>query len=165
MQIKTLLMEKIIFLLTDDNEFYYIKNGKTTFGFTGNTEGTFIEYENLSNKIDGTIMDIFSLQNYADCCYVVDEKNNIYFVKIGLDEVEVTLITRFQDGKIADMKGFTGQNEKILIRTDDGSYYYTYYDEIKKIEAIGSNYKNAVLLADENIVALGNDGCLYLIEN
>ncbi len=67
-------------------------------------------------------------------------------MEIGLDEVEVTLLTQFQDGKIADIKGFAGQNEKILIRTDNGSYYYTYYDGIKKIEAIGSNYKSAVLL-------------------
>ncbi len=49
------------FLLTDHNEFYYIKNGNTTFGFTGNTEGVFIGYEDLSNKIDSTIIDIFNL--------------------------------------------------------------------------------------------------------
>ena len=55
----------------------------------------------------------------------------------------------------------------VRIRTDDGSYYYndSAFGNTREIENLDQTYKKAVLLMDGNILALGNDGYLYIIEN
>ena len=53
----------------------------------------------------------------------------------------------------------------MLIRADDGSYYYNdgVSGDIRKIEKLDQTYKKAILLMDEDIIALGNDGYFYII--
>lgn len=56
----------------------------------------------------------------------------------------------------------------MLIRTEEGAYYFYDADSlypVRKIDALDETYKDAVLLAEGDILALGNDGYLYVIED
>ena len=131
-------------------------------------EGAEINYIDLTDEIGGKVTDIFNLQNDEQNCYVVDEDNNIYCVSIdwGYD-ITVNKIAQMDNVTITDIQGFYGDNENVLIRTSDGSYYYHdgISDDISKIDNLDQTYKKAILLSDGNIIALGNDGYLYIIEN
>lgn len=157
------------FVLSKDQELFYIKNANTTSDYGGNVQGVSLGYTDLTDEIGAKVKDIYNLQNYTDCCYAVDEEQNIYYVSVEWgDEITVNQITQFDQGTIADIQGFAGTNEEMLIRTEDGSYYYydvDSYDSVRKIDALDGNYKSAVLLMEGDILALGNDGCLYVVEN
>lgn len=156
------------FVLTEDQELFYIENGSTSTNFAGQGEGASINYVDLTDEIGGKVTDIYNLENTADSCYAVDEDHNIYCVSVGLgDDIIVNEIAKMDNVTITDIQGFSGQNENILIRDDGGSYYYNDGDSgnIREIENIDQTYEKAVLLMDGNILALGNDGYLYIIEN
>lgn len=151
------------FLLTDDQELFYIDRGGVLISLSSQ-QGATIDYLDCTAKIDGKVADFYNLLNSDGSCYVVDEENNIYYVSASWHEVEVSLITTFDQGKITDIQGFSGRNENILIKTDDGSYYYNDYNGINKIDTIDQDCKSVLLLMNETILTLGNDGCLYIIE-
>ncbi len=156
------------FVLTENQELFYIKNGGVSINFAGQGEGASINYVDLTDEIGGKVTDIYNLENSADGCYAVDEDHNIYCVSVGLgDDITVNKIVNMDNVTITDIQGFSGQNENILIRTDDGSYYYndSAFGNTREIENLDQTYKKAVLLMDGNILALGNDGYLYIIEN
>lgn len=150
------------FILTEDQELFYIKN----VDFGGNVESVSIDYIDLTDKIGGKVTDIYNLENNTECCYAVDEDHNIYYVSVDFgDDITVNEIAKVNDITVTDIQGFSGQNENMLIRADDGSYYYNdgVSGDIKKIEKLDQTYKKAVLLMDEDIIALGNDGYFYII--
>lgn len=157
------------FVLTEDQELFYIKNANTASDYGGNVQGVSLGYTDLTDEIGAKVRDIYNLQNYTGCCYAVDEEQNIYYVSVEWgDEITVNKITQFELGTIADIQGFSGTNEKMLIKTEDGSYYY--YDDdsyvsTRKIDALDGSYKNAVMLMEGDILALGNDGYLYVVED
>lgn len=157
------------FVLTEDQELFYIKNANTASDYGGNVQGVSLGYTDLTDEIGVKVRDIYNLQNYTGCCYAVDEEQNIYYVSVKWgDEITVNKITQFELGTIADIQGFSGTNEKMLIKTEDGSYYY--YDDdsyvsTRKIDALDGSYKNAVMLMEGDILALGNDGYLYVVED
>ncbi|MBD5547890.1 MAG: hypothetical protein HDQ97_10900 [Lachnospiraceae bacterium] len=156
------------FILTEEQELFYIKNGNVSIDFAGQGKGASINYVDLTDEIGGKVIDIYNLENSADGCYVVDEDHNIYCVSVGLgDDITVNEIAKMDNITITDIQGFYGQNENMLIRTDDGSYYYNDSDSgnTREIENLDQTYEKAVLLMDGNILALGNDGYLYIIEN
>lgn len=156
------------FVLTKDQELFYIKNVSISPIFSMQGEGAAINYIDLTDEIGGKVTDIYNLENSTDACYVVDEDYNIYYVSVGLgDDITVNKIAQMDNVTITDIQGFSGQNENILIRVDDGSYYYNDSDSgnTREIENLDETYKKAVLLMDGNILALGNDGYLYVIEN
>lgn len=157
------------FVLTKDQELFYIKNANTASDYGGNVQGVSLGYTDLTDEIGAKVKDIYNLQNYTDCCYAVDEEQNIYYVSVEWgDDITVNQITQFDLGTIADIQGFAGSNEEMLIRTEDGSYYYydaDSYESVKKIDALDGNYKSAVLLMEGDILALGTDGYLYVVEN
>lgn len=156
------------FVLTKDQELLYIKNASISPIFSIQGEGAAINYLDLTGEIGGKVTDIYNLENSTDACYVVDEEHNIYCVTVGLgDDITVNKIATMDNVTITDIQGFSGQNENIIVRVDDGSYYYNDGDSgnIRKIEIIDQTYEKAVLLMDGNILALGNDGYLYIIEN
>ncbi len=153
------------FVLTEDQELLYINSMSTTEDFGGTVQGISLNCQNLTEEIGAKIVDIYNCQNYEDCCYAVDEDNNIYYVENSWieDEVIVDKIILFENGRITDIQGVAGQYEDLLIRTDDGSYCYNDNDHIQKIEGLDQTYKKAVLLMDGNVLGLGNDGYLYLV--
>lgn len=154
------------FILTEDQELFYIKNGNFTVDFGRNVEGVSIDYIDLTDKIGGKVTDIYNLENNTECCYVVDEDHNIYYVSVDFgDDITVNEIAKVDDITVTDIQGFSGQNENMLIRADDGSYYYNdgVSGDIRKIEELDQTYKKAVLLMDEDIIALGYDGYFYII--
>ncbi len=155
------------FVLTEEQELLYISNMSTSEDFGGTVKGISLDCQNLTEEIGAKIADIYNCQNYEDSCYAVDEDNNIYYVENSFIEDKVTAekITLFENGKITDVQRFSGQHEDILIRTEDGSYYYSdsSHGSIQKIESLDQTYKNAVLLMDGNVLGLGKDGCLYLV--
>lgn len=154
------------FILTEEQELLYLKGADTYTSYSGEVEKTLLNCVDVTGEIGGRVADVYNLHNYDDGCYVVDEDNNIYFVEVmpgGEPEAEQLLC--FEDGTIADIQGFAGTNEKMLIKTDDGSYYYNAYDGLRKLDALDGRYKSVVLLMDETILALGTDGNLYLVEN
>ncbi|MCM1086651.1 MAG: hypothetical protein NC419_00735 [Muribaculaceae bacterium] len=156
------------FVLTEKQKLLYVTNVSTSGSFGGTVEAVSLECRNLTDKIGSQAADIYNLQNYEDACYVVDEDNYIYYVEDSWleDDLIVELITQFENGVITDIQGFAGEYENILIQTDDGSYYYSDSNgNIVRIEELDETYQNAVLLMDNNIIALGTDGCLYLIVN
>lgn len=117
----------------------------------------------------------------AGCCAYVDANNRVCVDYKGSlysnvafsegdserDNVAVNEIAKIDNITITDTQGFSGQSENMLIRGDDGSYYYNDGDSglVREIENLDQTYKKAVLLMDENILALGEDGYLYIIEN
>lgn len=157
------------FILTEDRELFYIKNGNTASDYGGNVQGVSLGYTDLTDEIGAKVRDIYNLQNYTDCCYAVDEEQNIYYVSVEWgDDIIVNKIAQFELGTITDIQGFSGMNEKMLIKTEDGSYYY--YDDdsyvsTRKVDVLAGSYKNAVLLMEGDILALGNDGYLYVVED
>lgn len=156
------------FVLTENQELLYVTNVSTSGSFGGTVEAVSLECRNLTDKIDSQAADIYNLQNYEDVCYVVDEDNHIYYVEDSWleDDVIVELITQFENGVITDIQGFAGEYGNILIQTEDGSYYYSDSNgNTVKIEELDETYQDAILLMDNNIIALGTDGCLYLIVN
>lgn len=156
------------FILTEDQELFYIKNGNFTVDFGRNVESVSIDYIDLTDKIGGKVTDIYNLENNTECCYAVDEEHNIYYVSVDFgDDITVNEIAKINDITVTDIQGFSGQNENMLIRADDGSYYYNdgVSGDIRKIDKLDQTYKKAVLLMDGNIIALGNDGYFYIIEN
>lgn len=102
------------FVLTEDKELFYIKNGNTAFDYGGNVQGVSLGYTDLTDEIGAKVRDIYNLQNYTDCCYAVDEEQNIYYVSVEWgDEIAVNKITQFELGTIADIQGFSGTNAKV----------------------------------------------------
>lgn len=156
------------FILTEDQELFYIKNGNFTVDFGRNVESVSIDYIDLTDKIGGKVTDIYNLENNTECCYAVDEDHNIYYVSVDFgDDITVNEIAKVNDITVAGIQGFSGQNENMLIRADDGSYYYNdgVSGSVSKIEKLDQTYQKVVLLMDGNIIALGNDGYFYIIEN
>lgn len=85
-----------------------------------------------------------------------------------LEEKTVEKITQFAEGTIAEIQGFTGIHDEMLIKTAEGSYYFFDSDSLyplKKVDALDDNYKDAALLMEGDILALGNDGYLYVVED
>lgn len=123
----------------------------------------------FTDQIDGKVKDIYNLQNYTECCYAVDEEQNIYYVSAdGFEDSTVEKITQFENGTITDILGFSGKKEEMLIRTQEGAYYfYDGYDYIstENVDTLNENCKSAVLLMEGDILALGDDGYLYVVEN
>ncbi len=154
------------FVLTKDNELFCLRNSEMS-GLFGDEKNAILNYIDITDQINGKITDIYPVMNSTDYCYVVDEDNQIYFVEaVWSDEITVSLIAKFDDGAIEDIQGTAGSGEAMLIRTSDGSYYFHDgdSDRAERIETLDSAYKNVVWLTmDENILALGNDGYLYLI--
>lgn len=157
------------FVLTEDQELLYIKNANIASDYGRNVQGVSLGYTDLTDKIGAKVRDIYNLQNSTYCCYAVDEEQNIYYVSVDWgDEIAVNKVTQFELGTIADIQGFSGTNEKMLIKMEDGSYYY--YDDdsyvsTRKIDALDGSYKNVVLLMEGDILALGNDGYLYVVKD
>lgn len=164
-------VEKSIFrfLLTKDQELLYIKKGNIASDLADNVGGISVSYVDFTDEIDGKVKDIYNLQNYTECCYAVDEEQNIYYVSAdGFEDSTVEKITQFEKGTITDILGFSGKKEEMLIRTQEGAYYfYDGYDYIStgNADALNENCKSAVLLMEGDILALGDDGYLYVVEN
>lgn len=164
-------VEKSIFrfLLTKDQELLYIKKGNIASDLADNVGGISVSYVDFTDEIDGKVKDIYNLQNYTECCYAVDEEQNIYYVSAdGFEDSAVEKITQFEKGTITDILGFSGKKEEMLIRTQEGAYYfYDGYDYIStgNVDAMNENCKSAVLLMEGDILALGDDGYLYVVEN
>lgn len=157
------------FLLTEDNELLYIKKASIASDLADNVEGVSVSYADLTNQIDVKVTDIYNLLNNTECCYAVDEEQNIYYVStVDLDDISAEKITQFENGTIADIQGFAGMNDEMLIKTEEGAYYFCDSDSlypVRKVDALDGNYKDAVLLMEGDILALGNDGYLYVIED
>ncbi|MCM1183302.1 MAG: hypothetical protein NC337_08010 [Roseburia sp.] len=156
------------FVLTDNQELLYIGSIHIDEDFSGAIYGISLDCTRLTDGADGKIEAIYDCQNDEEACYAVDEDNQIYYIENSWLEADVSteLITRFEYGNITDIQGFGGSPKDILIRTDEDSYYYHgAYDGLMKIEALDRTYKDAVLLMDTNVLALGNDGYLYMIKN
>ncbi|MCM1105446.1 MAG: hypothetical protein NC355_00750 [Blautia sp.] len=155
------------FALTDSQELLYINRMNATGNLSGTEQEISLDSINLTGRIEGKVVDIYSCRNYEDSCYAVDEDNNIYYIENSWleDDVTVELITRFENGSITDIQGFSGEHEDILIQADGDYYYHNTYNGIQKIKLSGQNYKSVVLLMDGNILALGNDGFLYMVQN
>ena len=164
-------VEKSIFrfLLTKDQELLYIKKGNIASDLADNVGGISVSYVDFTDEIDGKVKDIYNLQNYTECCYAVDEEQNIYYVSAdGFEDSTVEKITQFENGTITDILGFSGKKEEMLIRTQEGAYYfYDGYDYIstENVDTLNKNCKSAVLLMEGDILALGGDGYLYVVEN
>ena len=158
------------FLLTEDQKLLYIKKGNISSDFSDNVKGVSVSYVDLTDQIDAKVTDIYNLLNHnTECCYAVDEEQNIYYVStVDLDEITAEKITQFELGTIVDIQGFAGMNDEMLIRTEDGAYYFYDGDSLyptRRVDALDENYKDAVLLAEGDILALGNDGYLYVVED
>lgn len=156
------------FVLTDSQELLYINRINVAGNLSGTEQEISLDSINLTDRIAGKVVDIYSCRNYEDSCYAVDEDNNIYYIENSWleDDVTVELITRFENGSITDIQGFSGEHEDILIQADgDTYYYYDAYNGMVKMELSGQTYKSVVLLMDGNVLALGNDGFLYMIQN
>lgn len=157
------------FLITDEQELFFIKKANTASDYSGNVQAVSISYIDLTDEVGAKARDIYNLQNYTYCCYVVDEEQNIYYVSVDMgDEVTVNKITQFALGTITDIQGFAGTNEKMLIETAEDGYYYfdgNGYVDTRRIDALNGDYKDVVLLMESDILALGNDGYLYVVEN
>lgn len=164
-------LEKSIFrfVLTKDQELLFIRKGNVTSDLADNVEGVSVSYVDLTDQIDGNVTDIYNMLNSTEYCYAVDEEQNIYFVSaIDPDSPTAEKIAQFEQGTIADIQGFAGTNEEMLIKTEEGAYYFCDSDSlypVRKVEALDGNYKNAVLLMEGDILALGNDGYLYVVED
>lgn len=157
------------FLLTTEQELFFIQKGNLFSDLADNVEGVSVSYVDLTDRIGGKVADIYNLQNNTECCYAVDEEQNIYFVSAEtFGDMTAEKITQFADGTITDIQGFAGMYDEILIRTAEGGYYFFDSDSLyplRKIDALDGNYKEAVLLMEGDILALGNDGYLYVIED
>lgn len=157
------------FLLTTEQELFLIQRGNLFSDLADNVEGVSVSYADLTDQIDGKVTDIYNLQNNTECCYAVDEEQNIYFVSAEtFGDMTAEKITQFAEGTIADIQGFAGMNDEMLIRTAEGVFYFYDNDSLyplKQINALDQNYKDAVLLMEGDILALGNDGYLYVIED
>lgn len=157
------------FVLTTEQELLYIKKANVTSDLADNVKGVSVSYTDLTDQIDGKVTDIYSILNSVDCCYAVDEEQNIYYVStISLDNVTVEKITQFENGTIADIQGFAGKYDEMLIRTAEGAYYFCDGDGLYPtitIDALDESYQGAVLLMDGNLLALGGDGYLYVVED
>lgn len=157
------------FLLTGDKELLYIKKANIASDLADNVEGVSVSYADLTNQIDGKVIDIYNLLNNTECCYAVDEEQNIYYVSTeDLDDITTEKITQFELGTIAEIQGFAGMNDEILIKTQEGAYYFCDSDSlypVRKIDALDGNYKDAALLMEGDILALGNDGYLFVVED
>lgn len=157
------------FIVTDDQKLLFLRKGSVASDWGGTVQGVSLSCIDLTDKIGVRVRDIYNLLNGAECCYVVDDEQNIYFASVDMgDEVSVTKITQFDLGTITDIQGFAGTSENMLIGTEDGAYYY--YDDdsyvtTRKIDALDGNYKNVALLMEGDVLALGNDGYLYVVEN
>lgn len=164
-------LEKSVFrfLLTKDQELLYIKNGNIASDLADNVSGVSVSYVDITDQIGAKVTDIYNLLNNTECCYAVDEEQNIYFVSTeDFDGVTAEKITRFENGGIADIQGFAGTNDEMLIRTTEGAYYFCDGDSlypIRKIDDLDSTYKDAVLLTSGDLLALGSDGYLYVVED
>lgn len=157
------------FVLTADQELLFIDKANVATDLADNVQGVSVSYADLTAQIDGKVTDIYNLLNNTECCYAVDEEQNIYYVSMAyLEENTVEKITQFENGTITDIQGFAGTNDKMLIQTAEGSYYFYDADSLyplKKVDALDENHKAAVLLSEGDILALGNDGYLYVIED
>lgn len=157
------------FALTADQELLFIDKANVATDLADNVQGVSVSYADLTDQIDGKVKDIYNLQNNMECCYAVDEEQNIYFVSAEtFGDMTVEKITQFAEGTIADIQGYAGMNDEILIRTAEGGYFFFDSDSLyplRKIDALDGNYKDAVLLMEGDILALGNDGYLYVIED
>lgn len=157
------------FLLTTQQELFFIRKGNLFTDLADNVNGVSVSYTNLTDRIDGKVTGVYNLLNNTECCYAVDEEQNIYYVSAEyLDDINVEKITQFEDGTITDIQGFAGTNDEMLIRTEEGAYYFYDADSlypVRKIDALDETCKNAVLLAEGDILALGNDGYLYVVED
>lgn len=157
------------FLLTGENELFYIDKANILSDLADNVNGVSVSYVDLTDRIDAKVTDIYNLQNNTECCYAVDEGQNIYYVStVDLNNITVEKITQFESGTIVDIKGFAGTNDEMLIKTEEGIYYFydgDSYTQTRKIDALDGNYKNAELLMEGDILALGNDGYLYVVED
>lgn len=157
------------FVLTEDQELLFVDNANVASDLADNVEGVSVSYTDLTDLIDGKVTDIYNLLNGKECCYAVDEEQNIYYVSMAyLEEKTVEKITQFENGTIAQIQGFAGTNDEMLIKTVEGSYYFFDSDSLsplKKVDALDENYKDAALLMEGDILALGNDGYLYVIED
>lgn len=157
------------FVLTADQELLFINKANVASDLADNVEGVSVSYTNLTDLIDGKVTDIYNLQNNAECCYAVDEEQNIYFVSmIYLEEETAEKITQFENGTIVDIQGFAGTNDEMLIKTAEGAYYFCDGDSLyptRKVEALDDTFKEAVLLSSGDLLALGSDGYLYVVED
>lgn len=150
------------FILTEDNKLLYIKNGQTISTFVVET-GVSIGYNDITNKINGKIIDIYNVQNSMDSCYVVNENNDIYFIENALGEIKAELITRFSYDTIEDIKGYNGKPQNMIIKAKNSKYYYSDSDGTDEISELSKDFINVALLTDNNIIALNKDGYLYSI--
>lgn len=157
------------FVLTQDQELLFIDKANVASDLADNVMGVSVSYTDLTAQIDGKVTDIYSILNNAECCYAVDEEQNIYYVSMEyLEENTVEKLTQFENGTIVDIQGFAGTNDEMLIRTAEGAYYFCDGDSLyptKKIDALDDTYKEAVLLSSGGLLALGNDGYLYVVED
>lgn len=157
------------FLLTTQQELFFIRKGNLFTDLADNVNGISLSYTNLTDQIDAKVTEIYNLLNNTECCYAVDDEQNIYYVSTeNLDDSNVERITQFEDGTITDIQGFAGTNDEMLIKTAEGAYYFYDADSlypVRKVDALDETYKDAVLLMEGDILALGNDGYLYVIED
>lgn len=157
------------FLLTTQQELFFIRKGNLFTDLADNVNGISVSYTNLTDQIDAKVTDIYNLLNNKECCYAVDDEQNIYYVSAeNLDDSNVERITQFEDGTITDIQGFAGTKDEMLIKTAEGAYYFYDADSlypVRKVDALDETYKDAVLLMEGDILALGNDGYLYVIED
>jgi len=152
------------FVLTDDGRLLYISNADLYGSFDGTVKSISLNCQDFTDRADGRITDIYNLQNYEDCCYAVDENSNIYYLEADFGgETTAERIACFENGRIADIQGFAGQNTVMLIRNADGAYFYHDDSGMENLEALSSDCKKAVLLMDGSIMALGKDGWLSII--
>lgn len=157
------------FIMTQEQELLFIRKGNIAADYGGTVQAVSLSYVDLTDEIGAQVQDIYGLLNNTECCYVVDEEQNIYYVSADMgDEITVNKITQFDLGTITDIQGFAGTNEKMLIATADGAYYY--YDDnsyvtTRKIDALDGSYQSVALLMESDMLALGDDGYLYVIEN
>lgn len=155
------------FVLTKDNEVLLVREASTAVDFGGQVQDLSLVYTDLSvaDKIDSPIKDIFNVRLDEDYCYAVDEENRIWYVGYSWldDGVTAEQVAQLPDGLITDVQGFSGTHETVLVGMEDGSWYYTYYDGLQKVDGLDGSYRRALNISDESVVALGDDGYLYSV--
>lgn len=81
-ELSEVMVDKSIFrfLLTEDQKLLYIKKGNISSDFADNVKGVSVSYVDLTDQIDAKVTDIYNLLNHnTECCYAVDEEQNIYY--------------------------------------------------------------------------------------
>lgn len=155
------------FILTKDKELLLIRQASAAEAPGGQVENVSLGYMDLAvgEKIDSPVRDIFNVRMDEDYCYAVDEENRIWYVGYDWLDHVVTAeqVAQLPDGVITDVQGFGGMHDIVMIGTEDGSWYYTYYDGLQKVDGLDAGYKKAVNISDQSVIALRDDGWLYSV--